>query len=350
MSGFFVIAATCHRARRTGVRWAGEYGNAVTRAIAAYFLGGTISMADHGGGAVVRLGAGDLLAGVPQLAELDAQVEAQQFRSVPSSALSFADITELVAEASTSTADGVVVVQGTDTIEESAYLIDLLWDDDRPIVVTGAMRNPTLAGPDGPANLLAAVAVAAADSFAGLGALVVLNDEVHAARFARKTHTTSTATFASPNAGPLGYVVEGRPVLLTRVERRPVHRPQHPLDARVPVLAVGLDDAGDLLAGLAGGCDALVVAGLGGGHVPPSLADQLGELAARVPVVLASRSGAGSVLTHTYGYPGSETDLLSRGLIGSGFLDAFKARVLLRVLLAAGQDRAGIASAFAATT
>ena len=99
-------------------------------------------------------------------------------------------------------------MQGTDTLEESAYLIDLLWDRPEPVVLTGAMRNPTLAGADGPANLLAAVSVAADPEFRDLGALVVLADEVHSARSVRKAHTTRPHAFASPDGGPLGVVVE----------------------------------------------------------------------------------------------------------------------------------------------
>lgn len=323
------------------------YGEPVGRSIAAFFLGGTISMAGAADGAVVRLTGEDLVAAVPQLADLPVELDVRQFRSLPSAALRFDDLAELVDTARELECDGIVVVQGTDTIEESAYLIDLLWDDERPVIVTGAMRNPTLAGADGPANLLAAVTVAADERMRGLGVLVVLDDQIHAARFARKTHTTATGAFSSPNAGPLGRLTEGEPTLATRVERRATYPLTRPVTARVPVLAVGLDDTGDLLAGLAAGCDGLIVAGLGGGHVPPALAEQLGELAERVPVVLASRTGAGSVLTHTYGYVGSESDLLRRGLIASGPLDAYKARVLLRVLLAAGLDRAAIAAAFA---
>ncbi|MEO8888680.1 MAG: asparaginase [Jatrophihabitantaceae bacterium] len=320
----------------------------MTRSITALFLGGTISMSGHGGGAVVRLSADELVAAVPQLGELDVRIHARQFRSLPSAALSFDDVVQLVAAAESLDSDGVVVVQGTDTMEESAYLIDLLWRKDSPIVVTGAMRNPSLAGPDGPANLLAAVTVAASERFRGLGAMVAFGDEVHAARFVRKTHSTSPATFASSNAGPIGHVIEGVAVRVTQVERRPTYAVTGPVDARVPILSVGLDDGGELLVGLAERCDALVVAALGAGHVPPALAEPLGQLATRVPVVLATRTGAGAVLSHTYGYAGSESDLLARGLIGGGLLDPFKARVLLRVLLAGGHDdRAAITAAFA---
>jgi L-asparaginase len=108
-----------------------------------------------------------------------------------------------------------------------------------------------------------------------------------------------------------------------------------------------LDDDGLGLAGLAGTHQGLVVAGYGVGHVPGRLAPVLGDLAARIPVVLASRTGAGPVLTGTYGAVGSETDLLRRGLIGGGLLHPYRARVLLRLLLAAGADRDRVAAAFA---
>jgi L-asparaginase len=320
----------------------------VTRSIAAFFLGGTISMSGHSGGAVVRLGADELVAAVPQLAALDVRILSEQFRSLPSAALSFDDIVELVGTAGARDVDGVVVVQGTDTLEETAYLIDLLWTSDVPVVVTGAMRNPSLAGADGPANLLAAVTVAASDAFRGQGALVVFSDEVHAARFARKAHSTSPATFASPNAGPIGHVIEGVARVVTRVERGSTYQLDGSVRARVPIVSVAMDDGGEVLVGLAERCDGVVVAALGAGHVPPGLAEPLGALAQAMPVVLTSRTGAGSVLTHTYGYVGSETDLRQRGLIIGGLLDPAKARVLLRVLLTSGQDRGAIADAFAA--
>jgi L-asparaginase len=322
--------------------------------IAVFFLGGTISMAGHGQGVVNRLGGDELVSAVPQLGELGVTLDVHDFRKLPSACLHFDDIVELVAaaaQADADGADGVVVVQGTDTIEETSYLIDLLWTSDTPIVMTGAMRNPTLAGPDGPANLLAAVQVAAGSEFRGDGCLVVLNDQVHAARYVRKTHSTSPATFAAPNAGPLGQFVEGVPVRVARLPGRfTVPRPSGPVVARVPVVTITLDDGGELLSGLANRVDGLVVAAFGVGHVPDTLAPVLGDLAARMPVVLASRTGAGPVLRHTYGFTGSETDLAERGLIGAGLLDPYKARVLLRLLLAGGASRDEIAAAFAAAS
>jgi L-asparaginase len=321
----------------------------VTR-IAVFFLGGTISMAGHNAGAVIRLGAAELLASVPALAELDVDVEPTDFRRIPSACLRFGDLLELLGaldDAVSGGASGVVVVQGTDTIEETAFLIDLLWPHDAPVVVTGAMRNPKLAGADGPANLLAAVTVAASSASRGLGALVVLSDEIHAARHVAKRHSTSPAAFVSPNAGPIGRLVEGAATFTASVPRqRPLARPER-VEVRVPLVTIAFADDGSLLDGLEQRCDGLVVAGFGVGHVPDRLAEPLGTLAQRIPVVLASRTGAGPVLTHTYGFAGSESDLLGRGLVPAGMLDPLKARLLLTVLLANGADRAKIAAAFA---
>lgn len=319
--------------------------------VALFTLGGTIAMAGGAGGVVSRLTGADLTAAVPGLADIPLDV--RDVEAVPSAALTYRQLLGLVDAAGAAVAQGatgVVVTQGTDTLEETAYLADLVWPHPAPLVVTGAMRNPTLAGPDGPANLLAAARVAAAPAARDLGALVAFNDEIHAARFVRKTHSTSTATFASPDAGPLGHVIEGEVRLLTRPPR---HAPLPPVDTgrlaatRVALHTVTLDDDPALLDRLARDRDGLVVAGFGVGHVPPAFAPVLEALAARMPVVLTSRTGAGSVLRRTYGAVGSETDLRRRGVIWGGLLDPYKAKVLLRLLLAGGAGPAEVADAFA---
>jgi L-asparaginase len=315
--------------------------------VSAFFLGGTIGMAGHEDGVVKRLTADELVASVPALEELDVELDVRNFRRMPSASLSFQDIVELATAAERCHADGIVVVQGTDTLDETAYLLDLLWPHATPVVVTGAMRNPSMAGSDGPANLLAAVQLAADPGFHGLGAVVVLNDQIHAARFARKTHSTNPATFASPNAGPIGLMVEGRPVRVMSVDRRAVHRPTREPSARVAMHLVGLDDGGETIVGLAEHCDGLVVAALGVGHVSERLAGRLVELAGIMPVVLASRAGAGPVLAGTYGFVGSETYLLAQGLINAGLLDPPKARVLLKLALDCDYDIDQIRAAFA---
>src|SRR5690606_35815882 len=141
------------------------------------------------------------------------------FRRLPSASLGFDDLLALAAEIRGRLArggvDGVVVTQGTDTLEEAAYLLDLFHTAAEPVVVTGAMRNPALAGADGPANLLAAVRTAAHPASRGRGVLVVLADQIHAASRVRKTHTSGVGAFTSPDSGPLGLVAEGDPWFLS---------------------------------------------------------------------------------------------------------------------------------------
>jgi L-asparaginase len=318
--------------------------------VALFTLGGTIGMA---GPNKARLTGAELTAAVPGLAELGRPVEVQDIEAVPSADLTLAkmlDVVDAASKAISNGATGIVVLQGSDTLEETAFVVDQVWPHSNPFVLTGAMRNPTLAGPDGPANLLAAARVACSPAARDLGALVVFNDQIHAARWARKTHSTSTATFASPNAGPIGHLVEDQVRILTRPARQDgVHGRAEPeeLDAnKVALYTVTLDDDGQLLDGLADKYQGLVVAGYGVGHVPSALAPVLGEIAQRIPVVLTSRTGGGSVLRKTYNSVGSESDLLQRGLIDGGFLDPYKARILLRLLLATNEPPEDIHAAF----
>ena len=322
------------------------------RRVVVFGLGGTIAMTATGSGGVTpSLSAAQLLAAVPGLDRSGIDVTVVDFRRLPGASLTVADITALsaaMAERLAAGADGAVVIQGTDTIEETAYLLDLIHAGPQPVVVTGAMRSPTQAGADGPANILAAIQVAAAPAFRGQGALVVLADQVHAARRVRKTHTTSPATFQSLDGGLLGQLVEGVPVVLNRLAHRTVVpvAGEVPRPPRVGLVTVSFDDDGVLLNGLSGRVDGLVVAAFGAGHVPDRLVPTLANLARNLPVVLATRTGSGSVLASTYAFPGSESDLLARGLIRAGFLDPLKARVLLLALLATGADDHTIRAAF----
>jgi len=197
------------------------------RQVLVISLGGTITMtAGADGGVTPALTAADLLSAVPGLADLDVEVRTEDFRRLPGASLSFDDLRALqafVQERFASGIHGVVVVQGTDTIEETSYLLDLYHDGPQPIIVTGAMRGPTMAGADGPANLLASVQAAASSVTRELGCLVVFADEIHAARRVRKTHSAAGSTFQSPTGGSLGYLVEGQPRIVSRTTAHTSH-------------------------------------------------------------------------------------------------------------------------------
>ncbi len=320
--------------------------------VAVFTLGGTIAMHAASGGAVTpALSASDLLAAIPGLSDAGVALTVRDLMNKPGASLSFADmygVAEAVNAALEDGCAGAVVVQGTDTIEETAYLLDLLVAADAPVVVTGAMRNPSLAGADGPANILAAIRVAASDTARGLGCLVVLNDQTHAARWAAKAHTANPAAFTSPGFGPLGHIAEGEVHIPVRLAgRSPVIGPGPRREVRVGLVTVTLGDDGALIDAVAERVDGLVVAAFGVGHVPADSVTTLDKLAARMPVVLASRTGTGPVHHRTYGFAGSETDLLGRGLISAGYLAPLKARLLLHLLLAAEADTTGIKETFA---
>ncbi|MHB1089297.1 MAG: asparaginase [Acidimicrobiales bacterium] len=309
--------------------------------IAVISLGGTIASTHDDAsatGVTPRLSGVDLVSAAPQLRDI-ADVETVELRKVPSGDLTLADMVALAGVIEglfDDGVDGVVVTQGTDTMEETSFALDVLVDDPRPVVFTGAMRNPTTLGADGLANLVAATRVAASSDAHGLGTLVVFNDEIHAARFVRKSHTSSTATFISPNCGPLGWVIEDRVRVVARVSSL---APNGVVDGNaipeVVLLTMSLGTDARLIERLGdAGYSGAVIEGFGGGHVPAVCVDALETLASSMPVVLASRTKSGEVLENTYGFAGSERDLLSRGLVSAGPLDALKARVLLSLLLA----------------
>jgi L-asparaginase len=319
--------------------------------VAVIALGGTIAMTPQASGGVVpRLEAGDLIAAVPGLDGV-ATLHASTFRQLPGAHLTLEDVVALAAAIRGPLGagiDGCVVTQGTDTIEEVAFALDLLLDVPEPVVVTGAMRNPQLPGADGPANLLAAVQCAASPALRDTGTVVVLNDEVHAARLVLKRHTARPDAFESPMAGALGWVAEGRPRLALRPPRASLGLPQGARPGRVALVTTTLGDDGALVeAALESGHQAIIVEALGGGHLPAGMVPAIERAAAAVPVVLASRTQVGEVLRDTYGFPGSERDLLARGVLNGGWLNARKARVLVALLLGAGSP-GGVAEGLAA--
>jgi L-asparaginase len=319
-------------------------------------LGGTIAMTEEagaGGGVTPTLTAEDLLGSLGAVPALEVTTSSPV--TLPGAHLAVDDVLAAVAEAEGAVADGAlgaVVVQGTDTLEETAFVADVVHVGEAPIVFTGAMRHPDALGADGPANLRDALVAAASAATRDLGVLLCLGGQVHAARHVAKTHAFDPAAFTSPGAGPLGWVVEGvatvhlRPPPLPRARLAAVRRRPHPA---VPLHRVTLDDdVTALRAVLATDPAGLVVEGFGAGHVDPATAALLADAADRHPVVLTSRTGAGSVLAATYGFVGSERDLLARGLLSGGSLTGPKARLLLALGLREGLDRHALAARVAA--
>ncbi len=307
---------------------------------------------EAGDGVAPSLSAADLLREVPGLDRV-ARLSAVGFRRLPGAHLELRDVIELAAriEREHDEGAGVVVTQGTDTLEEVAYALDVLLSPQRPVVVTGAMRNPSLLSADGPANLSAAIRVAASPEAAGAGVLVVMDDEIHSARLVQKSHSSGLGAFSS-SPGSIGWVCEDRvSIVLRPVEQAKIAVPPGADPPPVALLTASLGDDGRLLdrlpeAGFAG----VVVEALGGGHLPAPMAERAGALAERMPIVFSTRVGSGEVLRETYDFPGSEVDLIRRGLIPAGALDGPKARILLTLALLAGLDRDEIRRRFAGPT
>jgi L-asparaginase len=314
-------------------------------------LGGTITMVPSAeGGIAPKLGAAELVASVPELGEVG-EIDARSPFRLPSPSLTTANLVDVAATVEQAFAegfDGAVVIQGTDTIEESAFLLDALVDSDKPVIVTGAMRGADAPGADGPANLLSAAIAAASPETRGLGTLAVLNYDIHAARFVQKSHTALPSAFLSPLVGPLGAMIERRACIYARVARTPCLSAKDGPPAPVALIKMSMGDDGRLLKALPDlGYAGAVIEGMGAGHVLAEVAPILGELAAKMPVVLASRSMTGPVFTRTYGYPGAEIDLIKRGLIPSGYLSGLKARLLLSLVMRDRKGAARVAGAFA---
>jgi L-asparaginase len=327
-------------------------------------LGGTIATRPDASGAMqMGLGADDLVAAVPLLSTV-AEIAAETVSRVGSHSLSFDQIHALAARIRGLDADGIVVTQGTDTTEETSFLLDLLLETDRPVIVTAAMRNPSLTSPDGPGNLLAAVRVAA-DPWVcaharALGVMVVMLDEVYAASDVLKVHPTRINAFASTQTGPLASLVEDRVVPLTMPVRDAIVAARKHLGAAkdgkaapVATLWMSLDESGRLIDALAASPDCLgyrgaVIGAMGGGHAPERAVEALHRLAAAIPTVVAPRAGGGPMLRQTYGGPSSEIELQKAGLIWGGRLHPLKSRVLLETCLRAGPSRTAIEGVFAA--
>lgn len=316
------------------------------RPVRVLTTGGTIAMSGDEG-ATPKLDGVQLLAGISRVTE-EWDVETQSVVNLPSSHLDLADQLRICREARelARRGIGVAVTHGTDTLEETAMLCDVLHDAEAPIVFTGAIRPASAPGADGPANLFDTINVAASEAAIELGVLVCFGGEIHHARTARKTDTTSLVAFSSPQTGPLGRVAEGHPTIWSRVPRNPSLDPPH-LDVRVPIVpTVAGDDSTLARAALATEPDGIIIGTLGAGHVAPTLLDVWAGAAERMPVVAYCRPERGVILHSTYAYQASERDLRSTAIIPAGFLSPQAARMKLLACLASGLSVPEIRRAF----
>jgi L-asparaginase len=301
--------------------------------------GGTISTRDTDGqGATPALRGADLLREIPGI-DAVAAVEVAEFEFIPGAYMTLATMTELSRRAAEIAGrpgvTGVVVTHGTDTLEESAYYLHLTVDTDRPLVFTGAMRNASQIGFDGYRNLYDAIRTAVSPSARGRGALVVLNEEVHSARWVTKTNGQKEDTYKSPVTGPAGIAYGDRIAFMVPPAPRRVLANQ--VEPKIDLIRLYVDaDDRFLRCSLASGARGIVLEAFGGGRVPPALLPAIDDaVGAGVPVVVTTRCHAGA-MWDGYGYAGAFRDLRGRGVLFVHDLPGHKARLRLGVALGNG--------------
>jgi L-asparaginase len=313
--------------------------------------GGTISMKEDETTGAVQPGSTNPLVSAPlQLNEMVNIITEQVFH-LPSPHMTQNEMLILMnkikQKINEGSIDGVVITHGTDTLEETAYFLDLTIAADIPIVLTGAMRSSNEIGSDGPYNLISALKTAASDEARGKGVLVVMNDEIHTAENVTKTHTSNVATFQSPQYGPIGLVTK-RGVFFHHAPTDRSHYEVKEISKQVLLLKAyaGMDDhiftALDKIP-----FDGLVVEALGQGNLPPKTVPAIQRLLQRgVPIVLVSRCFNG-IAQDIYGYEGGGKHLKEMGIIFSNGLNGQKARLKLLVTLEVTTDNQQLQHMFA---
>lgn len=308
-----------------------------------FATGGTIATRrDADGRAVPVLGGAELLGALPPLHGVESVdiVEVSRLGGPQLTVEGMFDLARRVDAALAADYDGVVITQGTDTLEESCFLLDLVLATDKPVVFTAAMRGADEAGADGIRNLWAALMVAADVQAHEAGVLVVFGDQIFAAVDATKVHTASPMGFEAPGRGPLGFVVPARQRVV--FVHRSLTRQKLAADgivADVPIVTAALGGGAALLrAALTGGAAGIVIETLGTGNLPPDWEPAVrAAVAAEVPVVLASRVSQGPLLD-AYAYPGGGARLREAGALFAQGLNAAKARIKLMLALNVSRD------------
>ncbi len=316
--------------------------------------GGTIAGAQtqgrSGGYKAAAFSVDALIAAVPQLTEV-AQVDVEQVAAIGSQDMDDATWLKLAVrtQAAVDRAEvaGAVITHGTDTMEETAFFLNLVVHTDKPVVLVGAMRPATAISADGPMNLFNAVAVAAQGAARGRGVLVVANDEIHFAREVAKTNTTQVGTFHSTHRGLAGLVNAGRLHWYAPPVRRHTHLSEFSLEhvTSLPRVDIVYAHAGmgreQIDAAVRAGARGLVIAGVGDGNfAAPAVAAAADAVRAGVAVVRSSRTGGGVVERSI------EIDDDRLGFIAADELNPQKARVLLMLGLTKTRDAAALQALF----
>lgn len=311
--------------------------------ILVVFTGGTFSMKidEKTGGAVPYFHGEELLEMIPEAKNL-AEIEIYNFGNRPGPHMTPAlmlDLSKKIREEiSRNDIDGVIVTHGTDTLEETAYFLDLAVDTEKPIVVIGAMRTSSEPDWDGPRNLLDAIHIINEPNSEGLGVLVCLNGEINAASEVTKTHTENIETFRSLDFGALGFVERGK-VIYNRLPRRLEKIITDDIDDNVDLLKVyaGMDEKFFRFSADSG-AHALVVEALGVGNVTPWAFKGIEYVRSKgIPVILVSRCPAGETLD-IYGYDGAGKWLKKIGVIFAEYLNGQKARIKTIIALKKAKD------------
>lgn len=310
-------------------------------AVVVVSTGGTIAMRpDPATGKLVPAISGEELVEMLDWPE-SPPLELDDFAQVPSfdmhGQLAVSLAQRVAQHAERSELDGIVVTHGTDTMEETVYVIDLLYDGAVPVVLTGAQRGADVRDADGPRNLRDAITVAASPAARGRGAMIAMAGEVHSGRTARKTHTSALRAFTSPGYGPIGHV-DGEQVSF---RASPVRRPALPVPERLAqvdlIRLYAGSDGRFVRAAVESGTAAIVLEGTGRGNANDAVVAAVREATgAGVVVAVCSRCVAGAVAP-VYGRGGGR-DLAEAGAVFAGDLAGPKVRVLLQLALGAGVD------------
>ncbi|MDW8682170.1 asparaginase [Streptococcus suis] len=304
--------------------------------ILALHTGGTISMQADQEGQVAS-------SQVNPMTQIDTPIEEIQvtsvdFLNVPSPHIRLEHMMALYQKIKVEQAnyDGFVITHGTDTLEETAYFLDTMAIPEKPIVLTGAMRSSNELGSDGVYNYRTALRVAADEKSADKGILVVMNDEIHAAKYVTKTHTTNVSTFQTPTHGPLGLVTK-REILYFKTAEPRVRFDLTSISGTVPIIKAYADMDSVLLDSLShSAISGLVIEAFGAGNLPPTILPAIQNLLTQnIPVVLVSRCFNG-IAEPVYAYQGGGIQLEQDGILFVKELNAQKARLKLLIALNAG--------------